>query len=596
MGDAVSLAANISGIIGLGDVVFRRGKELYELCSRCKNAPASKASLLAEVSASTSIVAQSRIFLDEYHNSTLFQESGSSLSEIRTILTLLGQEFNILCDIMRESQASALDTWFGPLTRTFRWAVAEQTVAQSCDRLHRLTSSMIAALSVHGRRNDIVVSRELNITKVEVIKLVEATHDIQLAMQSFAISPPPGRPLGTVARTAPKRFGRQTRAGKRTSCRKSERLQMVNSRLDHPREDFRVTYKAGCATTYTKLPHDASLGTTEIIDVFEREDSSIVFTNPVQRDVSRSLILMRQALADMLDHGMATGTIRIPNHNTHFISEIFDDVLAQGLLSSADRLQAESEQYRSAGLRLSVGRGCLPLSEVMPITSPWLMEHTAIPRKNRISPGRATSQPPSTVTGLNYFFDFQSIGRKSPLGQLDVQLVQGGSGCWSELLGSAFAFAPNPESSQPKLKFSFLSHRLIGQSEKWASMLPAVSLMRVVTGDEPPRVVLQYIKLRTKEGNIFREIPEGWDEFVGLRINPAEPLPSNHPAVAVSSLSKQLSDLPHGVDVVIGHVVDDVINSLYSMKFLLEVPSLSQGSVLLRKKRYKFITTDVTVT
>ncbi|KAK1853431.1 hypothetical protein CCHR01_03957 [Colletotrichum chrysophilum] len=191
MGDsnALSLTANIAGVIGLADVVFRNGKELYDLYSRCRNAPAAKAFLLAELLASTSTIAQARIYLDDHQNSTLTATDGHSFPDVKTILTLFGQEFDLLCNMINDSRATFRGGWFNQLTKNFRWAIEEQTIAQSCNRLHRLTNSMIAALSVSGRQNDLVVRKELHVTKIEVIKLTETTRNIQAAMNSMSITP-----------------------------------------------------------------------------------------------------------------------------------------------------------------------------------------------------------------------------------------------------------------------------------------------------------------------------------------------------------------------------------------------------------------------
>lgn len=149
--DGLSLAANISAMVGLADVVLRSGKRLYDLYERCRAAPASRALLLAEISATTSIVAQARVFLGEYQTSAFAHENRQSLPQINTVINLIHQEFELLCSVILGSQATVRDNWFIQLTKGFRWALSEQAIADSCNRLHRLTASMIAALSVTGR-------------------------------------------------------------------------------------------------------------------------------------------------------------------------------------------------------------------------------------------------------------------------------------------------------------------------------------------------------------------------------------------------------------------------------------------------------------
>lgn len=146
----LSVAANAFAIVGLADVIFRSGKQLYDIYSRTRNAPTCVAQLLEEIRASTSVIAHVRIFVEEFKTSPFAVDDGHSLPQIKTILTLIGHEFEILAQLIMHAQGSASDGWLGQFAKNLRWAMGDQRIAQSCQRLQRLTISMNAALSVTG--------------------------------------------------------------------------------------------------------------------------------------------------------------------------------------------------------------------------------------------------------------------------------------------------------------------------------------------------------------------------------------------------------------------------------------------------------------
>jgi len=148
---ALSVTANAFAVVGLADIVFRLGKDLYELCERAQSASRSISRLLAELRAVTSIVARIRIFVHEFECSSFALEDSLTLPHIESILTLCGQEFEILTAIIASTQTRASDGWTAQFLKRFKWALDEQSIEQSCQRLQRLSISLTAALSLNGR-------------------------------------------------------------------------------------------------------------------------------------------------------------------------------------------------------------------------------------------------------------------------------------------------------------------------------------------------------------------------------------------------------------------------------------------------------------
>jgi hypothetical protein len=150
MSDLLSTTANVLAVVGLADVVFQRGRQLYELCSRYRDASSAISALLSELSTSTSIIAHARIFLDEYEQSSSTGRDGEAITQIRTILTLMRHEFDLLAKIISDAQAAQASGWLASFTRTLRFAMEDQRILFSSQRLQRLTLSMVAAFSVTG--------------------------------------------------------------------------------------------------------------------------------------------------------------------------------------------------------------------------------------------------------------------------------------------------------------------------------------------------------------------------------------------------------------------------------------------------------------
>jgi hypothetical protein len=151
---ALSVTANAFAVVGLADIVFRHGRDLYELYERAQSASRSISRLLAELRAVTSIVVRTRIFVHEFESSSFALEDRLTLPHIESILTLCGHEFGILMEIIASTQTRANDGWTTQFLKCFKWALDEQSVEQSCQRLHRLNTCLTTALSLNGRYVD----------------------------------------------------------------------------------------------------------------------------------------------------------------------------------------------------------------------------------------------------------------------------------------------------------------------------------------------------------------------------------------------------------------------------------------------------------
>jgi hypothetical protein len=147
----LSVAANVFQVVGFADTVFRAGKNLYDVFERAQSASNSIKTLLQELRALLSIIASVRVFISEYAASPFAQDDGHILPNIRTVLTLIEQDFRHLRGFAGNAAGSGREGWLSLLPTNMRWALKEHEVTSSKHRLAQYTQSLSTALSVVGR-------------------------------------------------------------------------------------------------------------------------------------------------------------------------------------------------------------------------------------------------------------------------------------------------------------------------------------------------------------------------------------------------------------------------------------------------------------
>ncbi|KAK1573673.1 uncharacterized protein LY79DRAFT_673485 [Colletotrichum navitas] len=79
----------------------------------------------------------------------------------------------------------------------------------------------------------------------------------------------------------------------------------------------------------------------DLILLLERQDDTIAMVTPVERDITVSLVFMKDSILKAFETKMA-----IPDHIASFVGSIVDDVMVQAHISSAMRLQHLAEERR----------------------------------------------------------------------------------------------------------------------------------------------------------------------------------------------------------------------------------------------------------
>ncbi|KAJ4365146.1 hypothetical protein N0V83_008764 [Neocucurbitaria cava] len=161
--DTLSVTANVFQVIGFADTVFHAGKALYELFDKARSAARNITLLLLELQALLSVVAYVHVVIQEHAASPFAQDDGHTLPNVHTILTLIQQDFLHLRGLLEQAVYSRRESWLSIIQSNVRWALKDCDIAAARHRLARYTQNLNAALSVSGRRNDIVLRDDPNI-------------------------------------------------------------------------------------------------------------------------------------------------------------------------------------------------------------------------------------------------------------------------------------------------------------------------------------------------------------------------------------------------------------------------------------------------
>ncbi|KAE9575482.1 hypothetical protein CGMCC3_g8472 [Colletotrichum fructicola] len=100
------------------------------------------------------------MWLQDFQSCPSLIYEGQQLPAIQSLLALFDHEFRYLCKVLENCQELPQDSVFELIVKRLRWAGEADNINQTSVRIGRLTSSMTAALSVTGRRNELVMIQE----------------------------------------------------------------------------------------------------------------------------------------------------------------------------------------------------------------------------------------------------------------------------------------------------------------------------------------------------------------------------------------------------------------------------------------------------
>ena len=148
----LSAAANAFAVVGLADVVFRAGTQLYDVLNRTRAASKSIPQLLSTLKCLTAIIAEVRAFAKEFEQSPFaLEDKQTLLPELETILKGCERELVDLRALATTASGGIGSGWLRQWKKSLIWALDDQKVIQSCRSLEGYKGALTAALAVTGR-------------------------------------------------------------------------------------------------------------------------------------------------------------------------------------------------------------------------------------------------------------------------------------------------------------------------------------------------------------------------------------------------------------------------------------------------------------
>jgi hypothetical protein len=147
-----SVAANAFSVVGLADVVFRLGVDTAGLYSRYRNASSDIDSLVDEIQAFVASLAQIRVYLDEYHQSTYAQGDGQTLPpQFSQTLSDCEKELRDLQHLANKNKNELHDGLAVQMMKSWRWASQHEHVSKCRKRIRHHNINLQTILVLIGR-------------------------------------------------------------------------------------------------------------------------------------------------------------------------------------------------------------------------------------------------------------------------------------------------------------------------------------------------------------------------------------------------------------------------------------------------------------
>ena len=148
---ALSTAANISGLVGLADVVFRATTQICLLIKQASSAPASAVELVAVVQSLAAVVVEVRVWTVEYGRSRFAQEDGQSVSDgIKNALVSCKGRLCELSQQLRGVFHGKRNGWVERLKSGVGFALSEAQIRHSVQMVVHYQMALKGLLLVHA--------------------------------------------------------------------------------------------------------------------------------------------------------------------------------------------------------------------------------------------------------------------------------------------------------------------------------------------------------------------------------------------------------------------------------------------------------------
>ena len=148
----LSAAANAFAVVGLADVIFRAGTQLYGVLSKTLAASENGTRLLSALKSLTTTIAEVRRFANEFKTSLFVLEDGRALPvELENILKRCESELKQLKKKAGVDATSPNGGWVAKWKNRLTFVLNDGEILRSCQMLEAHKTALIAVLTVNNR-------------------------------------------------------------------------------------------------------------------------------------------------------------------------------------------------------------------------------------------------------------------------------------------------------------------------------------------------------------------------------------------------------------------------------------------------------------
>ncbi|KAH8796307.1 hypothetical protein BGZ57DRAFT_998065 [Hyaloscypha finlandica] len=361
--EKLSIAANAFAVVGLADVVFRLGIEAFDLYSHYRNASKNVPRLVTDLKTLADIVAQVRVFVDEYNRSPyMLEDSQALLPQLESALQACKRELEELKGVIENVKTDASDGWLKRWSKGLSCALDDQKILGSCQQIERSNVVLNTALSLTGRQNEIILRRELKAVRKDVAEAQTSANANLLSIKQD-ITASQNIQEGTERVSAAILSAEQANSTSFRTVNRSlasghaklkalntaidghagivnRRLSAVNKRLAGCRNEQGALIrlqKTSASKLRTQLDAVCSNLTQQIatIGFRETEHNDIVFEGENLDAIALPLMLMQTDLAKAIRTLAIAGTVKVSHSEARWIQEEIENLLVCGHESAA---------------------------------------------------------------------------------------------------------------------------------------------------------------------------------------------------------------------------------------------------------------------
>ncbi|GAB7351547.1 hypothetical protein MBLNU459_g2179t1 [Dothideomycetes sp. NU459] len=165
---AISLVANVSAPVGLADVAFRAGKDIYEKLSKFRKVSREVDSLLSTIQRLETAIASVNLYLANFSRSEYVTHDRQPLPDMDPVLEGCASELTKLNIAISAVKITCSDDWSVQWLKKARYVLSEEEMMKSRHTLENYINALNLHLGANQGQNQIVLRQQLEATRADI--------------------------------------------------------------------------------------------------------------------------------------------------------------------------------------------------------------------------------------------------------------------------------------------------------------------------------------------------------------------------------------------------------------------------------------------